>query len=215
MPEVALNALELRLQKQVESVRAALDRGQPGTAAELCAQILAEQPSCFGLRQLERTALLQLAGERPSGLSRVVRAVSVSPFLLSGSLRLKDEPRLAVASAEKVLRRDPNHVGALELLGQAAQALGWTETAVFAWSIARELEPDRTDLQLALGRALVAAGRTPGAAALAREVLRCQPGHAGAIELQREAEVTAARREWVRAGGDRSETATPFPKKKG
>ena len=137
MPEVLVTALSFALQKQVESARAAFDRGKAEQAAELCAKILDEQPACLSVRKLERAALLKLKKARQSGISKMVMAVSTAPFLLGGSLRLRDEPLLALASAEKLLRRDPQSVAALGLLGQAALALGWPETAVFAYEIGR------------------------------------------------------------------------------
>ncbi len=56
MPEVLVNTLSFALQKQVESARAAFDRGKAAQAAELCARILEEQPACLSVRKLERPA---------------------------------------------------------------------------------------------------------------------------------------------------------------
>jgi tetratricopeptide (TPR) repeat protein len=190
MAEVLISALSFALQKQVESARAALDQGKPAPAAELCARILDEQPACLGVRRMERAALLKVAALRRSGLSRLVQAVSTAPFLLGGSLKLKDEPRAALASADRLLRRDPQNVAALGLLGQAAIALGWPETAVFAYESASDLEPDRPDLWVALSGAYLAAGRAPDAGHAAAEALRLQPANADALALQRMASVT-------------------------
>jgi len=202
MPEVTLNSLDARLQKLLESARAAFDRNRPEQAAELCAKILEEQPSCYPVRKLERAALLKLATSRRSGLSKVVMAVSTAPFLLGGSLRLKDEPRMALASAEKLLRRDPKNVAALALLGQAAMALGWPETAVFAYEAASDLDPDRLDLLVFLSGACLAAGRPGEAAHAADEALRINPGNADALTLQRSAAValTMAKGKWEQGG---------------
>ena len=73
-----------------------------------------------------------------------------------------------------MLRRDPDNVSALVLLGQAALAMHWPETAVYAYETARGLEPDRPDIVLALGQALLAAGRTAEAVVTAKEALRLQ-----------------------------------------
>jgi len=189
MPDVALTSLDVRLQKQVESAQSASQQGDADRAAEIYATILKEQPGCVAVRKLERTVLLKATVAKPGGLARMVRVVSSSPFLFNGNLRLKDEPRLALASAEQVLRRDPENVAALSLLSQAALALGWPETAVFAAETARGLEPDRPDLALALGHALMAAGRTAEAVAAAKAALRLQADHAGALALQRDAAV--------------------------
>jgi tetratricopeptide (TPR) repeat protein len=189
MSEVLVNSLSIALQKQVESARAAFDRGKPEQAAELCAKILEEQPACLSVRKLERAALLKLVKARQSGISKMVMAVSTAPFLLGGSLRLKDEPRMALASAEKLLRRDPQNIAALNLLGQAALALDWPETAVFAYEAASDLEQGRVDIWISLSGAYLASGRAEDAALAAEEALRLHPANADALTLQRSAAV--------------------------
>ena len=192
MPEVAVSSLELRLQKLAESARAAFDRGKTEQTAELCAKILEEQPACLTVRKLERAALLKLTVAYRGGQSKMVRAVSTAPFILAGSLRLKDEPRLAFANAEMLLRRDPTNVAALGLMGQAALALGWPETAVFAFEAASDFEPDRLDLWVALSGAYLTSGRAKDAAHAAEEALRLHPANADALTLQRSAAVALA-----------------------
>jgi tetratricopeptide (TPR) repeat protein len=211
MPEVPVSALSFSLQKQVESARTAYDGGKPARAAELCARVLDEQPACVAVRKLERAALLKLASTRTSGLSKIALAVSHAPFLLGGSLKLKDEPRAALANAEKMLRRDPQHVSALALLGQAAIALGWPETAVFAYEAASDLDHDRPDLWVALSGAYLAAGRTQDAVHAADEALRLQPANADALALQRTAAValTIDRGKWEQSGDFRGKQAEP------
>lgn len=209
MPEVLVTALSFARQKQMESARAAFDRGKPAQAAELCAAILDEQPACLSARKLERAALLKLATARPSGLSKMVQAVSNAPFLLSGSLKLKGEPRAALAGAEKLLRRDPQSLAALGLLGQAAMALGWPETAVFAYEAASDLDHSRPDLLVALSGAYLAAGRAKDAVHAADEALRLQPANADALALQRTAAVavTMAKGKWEQSGDYRGKLA--------
>jgi cytochrome c-type biogenesis protein CcmH/NrfG len=211
MPEVLVSALSFALQKQAESARAAFDRGKAEQAAELCARILDEQPACLSMRKLERAALLKVAAMRQNGLSKLVRAVSTAPFLLGGSLKLKDEPRAAFASAEKLLRRDPHNTAALGLLGQAAMALGWPETAVFAYEAASDDEPDRPDLWIALGGAYLMAGRAKDAGHAADEALRLHPANADALALQRTAavSVTMTQGKWEQGGDFRGKLAEP------
>lgn len=213
MPEVPVSALSLVLQKQMESARAAFDRGKPAQAAEQCARILDEQPACLSVRKLERAALLKLATTRTGGLSKMVQAVSNAPFLLGGSMKLKDEPRSALASAAKLLRRDPQNIAALGLLGQAAVALGWPETAVFAYEAASDLDHSRPDLLVALSGAYLAAGRAKDAVHAADEALRLQPANADALALQRTASVAAtmAKGKWGQRGDFQSKHAGDSP----
>jgi tetratricopeptide (TPR) repeat protein len=206
MPEVAVTALDFRLQKQVESARAAFDRGDRRQTLELCAAVLEAQPACVTVRKLERAALLKRAAGRPGLVTRLATAVSAAPFLLSGSRQLKDQPRSALATAERVLRRDPQSVAALCLLGQAATALGWNETAVFAYEAASDLEPDRQDIRVSLSGAYLAAGRAADAVGAASQALQLNPANAGAQALLRNASVavTMAKGEWERGGDYRS-----------
>ncbi|HKB57269.1 MAG TPA: hypothetical protein VKC51_06740 [Lacunisphaera sp.] len=209
MSEVLVNSLSIALQKQVESARAAFDRGKPEQAAELCAKILEEQPACLSVRKLERAALLKLASARQSGLSKFVMAVSHAPFLLGGSIRLKTEPQVTFASAAKLLQRDPKDISALNLMGQAAMALGWQETAVFAFEAASDLNHERVDIWISLSGAYLASGRAKDAAHAAEEALRLHPANADALTLQRSAAVavTMAKGKREQRGDYRSKLA--------
>ncbi len=211
MPEVLISALSFALQKQAESARGAFDRGKAEQAADLCAKILDEQPACLSVRKLERAAQLKITAMRQGGLSKLVRAVSTAPFLLGGSMKLKDDPRSAFASAERLLRRDPHNTAALGLMGQAAMALSWPETAVFAYEAASDDEPDRPDLWIALGGAYLMAGRAKDAVHAADEALRLHPANADALALQRTASVsvTMAQGKWEQGGDFRGKLAEP------
>jgi tetratricopeptide (TPR) repeat protein len=201
MPEIAVTALEPRLQKLVESARAAFAAGRPESAVEAAAAVLREQPSCLPVRKLLRAAQLRQAGEK-SGFGRFMANVSSAPFVLGGSRQLKEQPLAAVASADKLLLRDADSVPALALLGEAAAVLGWPETAVFACETAAGLEPDRPALLLALGEALLAAGRAPDAVKAAQRVLAGHPNHTEAQALLRNASVavTMAKGKWEQGG---------------
>ncbi len=202
MPEVTVASLDFRLQKQVESARAAFDRGDSEQALELCAAVLQAQPACLTVRKLERAAQLRFATSRRNAVSQLVRAVSSAPHLLSGSMQLKGEPRSALATAERLLRRDPQSVAALCLLGQAAAALGWNETAVFAHEAASDLEPDRLDIWISLSGAYLAAGRAADAVGAASQALQLNPANAEAQTLLRNATVavTMAKGKWEQGG---------------
>ena len=192
MPEITIASLDPQLQKQVESARAALDRGRPEQALELCASVLALQPDCLQVRKLERAAQLRLAAHRRSLVAKIVSAVSSAPFILGGNMKLKEDPRSALATAERLLRRNPQNVAALNLLGQAATELGWAETAVFAQETASDLEPERVDLLLSLGQAYLAAGRTSDAVSTANQTLLVEPGSVEAKVLLQNALVAAS-----------------------
>ena len=104
-----------------------------------------------------------------------------------------------------LLRRDPSNVAALGLMGQAALALGWPETAVFAFEAASDLVPDRPDLWVNLSGAYLASGRAKDAAHAADEALRLHPSNADALTLQRSAgvAVTIIQEKWAQGGDHR------------
>ncbi len=205
MSETPVTALDSQLQKQVESARSALDGGRPEQALELCHAVLAAQSDCLQVRKMERAAQLKFAAVRRGLVSRWVSAVSNAPFLLSGNLKVKDDPRSALATAERLLRRDPHSVAALNLLGQSATELGWIETAVFAHETASDLEPDRPDLLLSLGRAYLAASRAPDAAETANQALKLQPANSDAQSLLQDALVATSvtNGKWEQGGTSR------------
>lgn len=189
-------------------IRAALDRGRPEQALELCQAVLSVQPDCLQVRKLERAAQFKFAAIRRGLVAKLVRAVSSAPFLLSGNFKLKDDPRGALVTAERLLRRDPQNVSALNLLGHSATELGWTETAVFAHETASDLEPDRIDLLVTLGRAYLAAGRASDAVNAANQALQLQAGNADAQALLQDSlvAVTVAKGKWDQKGDSRDKS---------
>jgi tetratricopeptide (TPR) repeat protein len=206
MAEITIASLSPELQKQVESARSALDRGRPEKALELCQAVLTAQPDCLQVRKLERAAQLKFAAIRRGLVAKLVTAVSSAPFLLSGNLKLKDDPRGALVTAERLLRRDPQSVSALNLLGQAATELGWTETAVFAHETASDLEPDRIDLLVSLGRAYLSASRASDAVGAANQALQLNAANSDAQTLLQDAlvAVTVTKGKWDQGGDSRN-----------
>lgn len=197
MPEVTIASLDPQLQKRVESARAALDRDRPEQALEHCQAVLQVQPDCLSVRKLERAAQLKLAVLHRNVVAKLVRTVSSAPFILNATLKLKDDPRAALETAERLLRRDPYSVSALNLLGQAATELGWTETAIFAHQMASDLEPERIDFMISLGHAYLAGSRLSEAENTANEALAQQPNNPEAHKLLEAVLVARASAKWV------------------
>jgi tetratricopeptide (TPR) repeat protein len=204
MPDVAVASLEPRLQKLVESARVAFERGNLDDTVELCTEILGEVPGCFAVRKLRRATYLR-RHQGKSRLARVLGTVSTAPFLFGAGAAARKEPARAVEAAEKILATDPNHIGALRLLGQATMALGWPETAVFAYEAIREQAPADASNLVALGEAVLAAGRAAEAVKVAEAVLRVEPANGSALNLLRNASVaeTMTHGRWEDAGSYR------------
>ncbi|MBA4138073.1 MAG: hypothetical protein C0518_12220 [Opitutus sp.] len=211
MDEVPVAALDARLQRQVESARQAFERGNFDSVLDLCRTVLAASPGCLPVRKLHRAAQLKRA-PAARGLAKAFRRVSTAPFLLSGNLALATDPLTAIANAQKILEADPGSVSGLRMLGGAATALGWRETAVFAFDALREVEPAEIATLVALGRAHLSAGRADRAVQCAEAALRIEALHAPAQTLRQDASVAQTLREgrWEE-GGDFRGKVRPSP----
>lgn len=189
MAETSVASLPAALQKQVESARSAFAQGNDARVIELCRVILAAAPACLPVRKLQRAAQLRQTA-RPSGfLAKALGGMSTAPFRLTGNLQLGRDPAKALESAERMLETDPFSRAGLNLLGEAATALGWHETAVFAYEALREIEPDNPATLVALGWAQLAAGRPPAAVQSAEAALRIESFNGPAQTLLKDASV--------------------------
>ncbi len=206
MNEVPVAALEARLQKLVESARVAFERGNHDYAVDLCREVLAAAPGCLPVRKLQRAA--QLKRGSAGGVAKFFGSVSTAPFLVSGNLALGKDPVKALESAQKLLESDPRSTAGLKMLGGAASALGWNETAVFAYEALREMEPQAIDTLVALGRAHLAAGRATAGVQWAEAALRSESLHPGAQALLKDASVaqTMQQGKWGDSGDFRGKS---------
>lgn len=209
MNEIPVAALGSRLQKQVESARQAFERGNFDYAVDLCRDVLAAAPGCLPVRKLHRAAQLKRGASR--GLARMFGGVSAAPFLISGSLALGKDPARALERAQRLVDGDPHSASGLRLLGAAATALGWHETAVFAYDALREADPQDVPNLVALGRAHLASDRADHAVQCAELALRHEPIHAGAQSLLKDASVaqTMRRGRWDESGDFRGKVRPP------
>ncbi len=186
MPEVPVASLDPRHQKLIENARVALERGNLDYVMEVTAQVLKMQPGCLPVRRLQRVAQVRHARGRSGGfMGKALNTFSTAPFLFGG----KKEPAKQLEIAEGLLAKDPNNVAALKLLAEGAGGLGLPETAAFALEAVRELEPANRANLLALGEALLTAGKPTDALKIADEILRDKPTDADAQNLMRKASV--------------------------
>ena len=197
MPEISVAALDPRHQKMIENARVALERGTLDYVLEVTAQVLKMQPSCLQVRRLQRIAQMrQYRGSRSAGfMGRALSGLSTAPFMFGGG---KKDPAKQLETAEAFLAKDPTSVTALKMLAEAATGLGYLETVAFALDAVRELEPDNRPNMLALGDALLAAGKPVDALKIADEILRDRPSDAEAQSLMRKASVaqTVTKHNW-------------------
>lgn len=189
MPEQTVASLEPRWQKIVESARTAFERGNYDSAIELTREVLATAPGCLPVRKFQRAAQLKCGVGRGGFFAKALGRVSTAPFLVGGRAALEKDPPKALASAQKMLDVDPNSAAGLRLLGTAASALGWHETAVFAFEALRENVPDDFANMVALGRAHLGAGRADAAVRCAEAVLARESINGPAQSLLKDASV--------------------------
>lgn len=196
MPEVSVASLDPRHQKLIENARIALERGNLDYATEVTTQVLKMVPGCLPVRRLQRVAQLrQTRGKGGGFMAKMTGSLSAAPFMLGSA---KKDPAKLLEAAETLLAKDPNNIGALKLLAEAAGALGFPETVAFALDAVRELDPENRANILALGEAWLAAGKPTEALKLADDILRNKPTDAEAQSLMRKASVaqTVTKHSW-------------------
>lgn len=186
--EIELKDLDPRLRKQVENAQKSIGRNA-GYAIDICTNILQRQPGCLDVRKILRTAQKRSSGGKTSGFGRLLGSVTSAPFAFKASTQLKKDPKAAMETAEKMLNSDPSNTSAHRMLGQAAEALGLWETAAYAYASVKELDPKNLDNKIALGSALIEAGRAQEAVQVAGDILAEQPGSEAAQDLIKRASV--------------------------
>lgn len=194
MPEVSVASLDPRHQKLIENARIALDRGNLDYVIEVSSQVLKAQPGCLPVRRLQRVAQLRQQRGKGGGLMGKL-GLSGAPFMFGAG---KKDPAKQLEAAETSLAKDPTNIGALRLLAEGATGLNLLETAAFAYEAIRELEPGNRANMLALGEALLAAGKPVEAVKVADDLLRDKPTDAEAQSLMRKASVaqTVTKHKW-------------------
>lgn len=194
MGEIPVSTLDVRLQKLAENARIALERGNLDYALEACAQVLKAAPACVAVRRLQRVAQQRQFQAKNRLMAKALGGLTATPFLFGG----KKSPPQGFEQAEKMIAADPTNAAAWQSLGTAALALEWPETAVFAFEVVRELQPeDRANL-LVLGKAWLAAGKPAEALRVADAILKVRPVDAEAQTLMRQASIaqTMAKGNW-------------------
>jgi tetratricopeptide (TPR) repeat protein len=192
MAGIPVSALDARQQRLVENARVAFERGNLDYALEVCGQVLKAAPACVAVRRLQRAVQLRLFKAKNRLLAKAIGGLTGAPFAFGG----RGGPARAFEAAEKQLAIDPTNASALRQLGEAAMALEWTETAVFAFEAVRELQPGNRDNLLALGGAWLAAGKPAEALRMADAILRERPVDAAAQDLMRRASIAQTATKW-------------------
>lgn len=208
MVEEKLKDLDPRLVKQVDNAQKTLERN-PSYAIDICMGILQRHPGCLEVRQILRKAQQKVSGGKTSGLGRLIKSVTAAPFSVKATSLLKKDPQQAMEAAEKMITSQYDNVSAHKMVGQAAEALGLMETAVFAYQCAYDIEPSNVETALTLGDLLIKVGRNKDAVRIGDILMQDNPGNEGAQDLIRRASVaeSMARGRWEEEGGFREKLA--------
>jgi len=203
------DALSAPQQKLFENARRAFEQGNWDYALTACETILAARPECLAARQLQRAALVKKIAPWPAWLRKARGGLSA--LLLAVSARRAKNPRGRLRLAERHLLRNPYDIAALALMGEAAAALGWADTSVFAYEAIREIEPRNRANLLALGEALLTDGRHTEALRAADALLVQNPVDGAAQALMRKASIaqTMEKGNWAAEGDFRSKLKKP------
>lgn len=208
MHEIPLSQLDARQQRLVENARAALAQGNVGYAVDACAEILRAAPGCAEVRRLQRAAQLKRFTDGSRFVARALGGWSAAPFLFD---RGRKSPAEKLEVSDRILASDPTNIAGLRLLAEAAETFEWRETAIFAREEIKQLNPQDRENLWALGRALLAAGRSTEALQIADGVLKARPVDMAALDLMRRASIamTVSQGNWDVAGGLRSKPNPP------
>jgi Flp pilus assembly protein TadD len=156
MPELVLNALPSDLRSLAVKARQAVSQGDPELASALCAQVLAAEPTCLEVRELQHSAQQELL---------VGKGVSLAQKLTGWLPRRGDaqpdtgKTAPTLAEADAVLAKDYRSKSGWTKLAVAAEAAELVETLLFARRAAAELHPADREIALAHGEALLVHGR--------------------------------------------------------
>lgn len=191
MEEVAIESLDPRLRKQVDKASVAIDKGNPAYAIDVCMNILKQTPGCLEVREILRKAQNRQAGERKAQPA-FMKKINAFSFGLGSASKIKKDPQKVLIAAEEAITKQPDNAAAHKLLGQAAEAMEFHKTAVFAFSTVKDLEPDDISNLKALARALIASGEPREAVKIADQVIRKAPADGEGQELVKQASVAVS-----------------------
>ena len=141
MPEKSKKEVEPQAREFFDKGLVALRKENLEYATKLFEQALRREPGFFECREALRLNQFKRVGKK-SGFFRMFGKTTSSPLLPKGQLALKKDPLEAIEVAEQVLNDDPYSVLGNKLLAEAAAAAQFPRTAVFAWGLVMQQQPD-------------------------------------------------------------------------
>ncbi|MEI6349683.1 MAG: tetratricopeptide repeat protein [Verrucomicrobiota bacterium] len=141
-----------------------------GYANSLLQAVLKETPEFLEARRVLRRSQITATKGKKAGLFG-----GFSASVLKGAQVLKKDPAAALDIAEKTLESDPFNSPANHLLKDAAIALDYYETALFALQTLADGDPKDTKVLHEMGELLMAHGEAEKAVAIYNKILEITP----------------------------------------
>lgn len=179
---------------------AAIELRNFGYAISLLQGILKQQPEFLTGRQLLRRAEI---AKQKSAKKKFLNLSTASVALMKAQREMKRDARRAVELIEKILEEEPRNKSANLTLKEAAVALGWLETGVFAIETLLEENPRDTKLLHEVGRLYHDLGETEREVDIYTRITEIDPADAEALRLGKDA---SARGSMKRGGWAQAES---------
>ena len=106
--------------------------------------------------------------------------------------KAEKDPEGSLVKAEVLIEKNPANVLGHEMIAEAANLLGMTETVVFAYETIRKIHPKNLKFLKDLGNAYLDAGKTEKAIETGNEILKLSPTDGDAVDLMKRASVAVA-----------------------
>jgi tetratricopeptide (TPR) repeat protein len=119
---------------------AALERGNLDYAIDMLTTAIGQEPGCLQTRKYLRAAQIKKFHGAPT--NHLVNLISLLPQVVQVFLLIQSKKgEEAMATAEKLLRKDPLNMTFIKLFGQAAELAGCPEVAILTLAQVREFYP--------------------------------------------------------------------------
>jgi tetratricopeptide (TPR) repeat protein len=208
MPDKTIDQIDRRVRSLYEKAQGCLERDQYDYAIDMFQNVLVTEPGFLQARRaLRATEFKRIAGK--SGMDKffgsMMGSAAGSPALAKAAAIMNKNPEGAMAAIEKAIASAPGNAGAHRVLAQAAERGGYLQTATFAMSTARDLNPDDIETLLDLGRLFQIVKDGKKAQECYERVLALKPGHAEAVRGLKDASAveTMTQHKWDEASNYR------------
>lgn len=174
MEELAITDLDIRLQKQIENARKAIDKN-PRYSIDILSNIVNRNIGCLEARKILRQAQRRANIAKAKGFSSFLSKVSSIPFSFGSESKIKKNPKKVMESAEQMLSINPENVTAHKSIAVAAAELKLYSTAIFAFETIYKIEPKNYENIKALMSVYIITGQNEEAIRIGDAAYRANP----------------------------------------